>query len=222
MAAFEAFCRTRVPAHLQEGAPPPDTWPFGPEAWESFREATAKLYRIEARRDFLAEFTQGWTLREVLGDREYRQETYADGRPKRPLPSDVSPELERQARYALGAASSRGLQLDALTAFHLERAVDSSPSKVAAAVAEVQALCNAHDFEKRAAQSDGVWINVLRTFTGPGHIEYPLGRQQVTPEQLQGLRKWQEHTENLAAQGARGLEAVGEIGTWPPFGLEPA
>jgi len=216
--AFEAFVAARMPAHLQQGALPPSTWPFGQETWESFRDAAAKLIRIQARGDFLLQFVQGWTEREVLGDRDYGQEVYADGRPKRRMPSEVPASLLHQADAALAEAGARGLHLDTMTEFALERAVDSPPAKVQGAIDEVRSLCNAYDSDRRAQTDAGLPIEVHRTFAGPGGIIYQPGRYRIAAEDIRALAGWVEQVEHMAKQHGS-LESVGQHGEWPPFAI---
>jgi hypothetical protein len=203
---FEEFVRRNLPDSLVA-----DTSAHGQGARDSWIG--------DARRLWLARIELGWRPAEILGDVDPPITNNA-GRVQRPPAPTIPQEIEFQVDEILRELSSRALTLDSVQMFVLERAADSQPHKVAAALHEARGLIQRHDSEQAWARGERArmpWMITLVAFRGPGGITYQPGRQQIEPALRDQLAQWAEKVEVLAKD--RSFESIG-YPTWPVFWIE--
>src|SRR5438093_5847050 len=119
------FERTKpsVPTAIREGAAPPRTWTGRVEQWEALAELARQSYRYQAVREFCLSIANGWYPAEVAGGKLAHGASLAPGgQVVRPLPSTVTPDLERAAERALTDLHRLNVGIDPVMELNLEYA----------------------------------------------------------------------------------------------------
>lgn len=227
--AFRSRRRVQVPEEVREGAPVPETWPYGRESWAALAEAARQHLKIKAEHDFaFAIAVRGFYPDELASGRlaPGAQVNTVTGKVIRPMKPSITPATEDRARRALKRLAERNLKLDPVLQQTLERAAWGCylghPKSADAAIAAAEGATNRIDAERQAAASEQAARPVLtvhRPFRAIGGKSYAPGTFRIDQAEADQLRLWQERMEAQAKGRDWDAPAGFQPETWPPFAL---
>ena len=226
--AFRSRRRVRIPEELREGAPVPETWPYGRESWEVFAEAAREHSRLKPVHDFAyrigllgyfpdelakGQLRHGAEVNVLTGRVVRHWAAYDDATMKRAreLKHQLARDRAPLAPILMGDLEAIGQGREVGSEKRLRIVLEAAESALRQRQAEVQAAT-----QEEAARP---LLLVRFHFKAMGR-EYQQGEYRISPEEADQLTVWMDRMLNQAAQHSWDAPSGFSPDSWPPFSLE--